>query len=134
MINFSREPYRKGLRTVAERRESTGKNSRPRRPPATTPEARERQLIALSTDLAEKQLRNGTASAQVISHYLKLGSSREKLEQELLDETIALKRATRENMASAARVEELYSTAINAMRAYAGQAPTTKDDDDDYYD
>src|SRR3954454_8239810 len=96
------------MRTVAERRDSDSKKSRPRRPPATTPEARENQLIALSTDLAERQLQNGTASAQVISHFLKLGSSREKLEQQLMDETIALKKAQRENMASAARVEELY--------------------------
>lgn len=121
---------------MVERRDSDAKKSRPRRPPATTPEARERQLISLSVDLAEEQLRRGTASAQVISHYLKLGSSREKLEQELMNETIALQRAKRENMASAARVEELYSTAISAMRAYAGQAPLPKDDygDDDDFD
>lgn len=119
---------------MVERRESASKDSRPRRPPATTPEARENQLIAKAVDLAEKQLTDGTASAQVLSHYLKMGSTREKLEQQLLDETIALKKATRENMASAARVEELYSAAIDAMRSYAGQAPLPKDDygDDDF--
>lgn len=116
---------------MAEGRESSKKNSKPRSRPATTPEARENQLIALSVDLAEKQLRNGTASAQVMTHYLKLGTSREKLEQQLLEETIALKRATRENMASAARVEELYSSAIDAMRAYSGQAPLPRDNDGD---
>ena len=125
------------MRTVAERRNSDSEKSRPRRPPATTPEARENQLISLSVDLAEKQLQAGTASAQVITHFLKLGSSREKLEQQLVEETVALKRAQRENMASAARVEELYSAAIGAMRAYSGQAPLPpKDDygDDDYFD
>jgi hypothetical protein len=116
---------------MVERRDSDGKKSGPRRRPATTPEARERQLIALSSDLAEKQLRAGTASAQVISHYLKLGSSRERLEQELMNETIALQKAKRENMASAARVEELYGAAIDAMRAYSGQAPLPKPDDGD---
>lgn len=120
---------------MAEGRESSKKNSKPRTRPATTPEARENQLISLSVDLAEKQLRQGTASAQVISHFLKLGSSREKLEQSLLEETIALKKATRENMASAERVEQLYSSAIDAMRAYSGQAPLLRDDEgDDEFD
>lgn len=108
---------------MASREISSKKNSGSRRPPATTPEAREHQLIAKAVDLAERQLVDGTASAQVISHFLKLGSSREHLEQDMLKETIALKTAQRENMASAARVEELYSAAINAMRSYAGQEP-----------
>lgn len=90
------------------------------RPPATTPEARENQLIAQAVDLAEKQIRAGTASAQVVTHYLKLGSSREKLEQERLAQEVSLMQAKREAMASAARVEELYGAAIDAMRAYAG--------------
>lgn len=116
---------------MAEGPSSSAKKSGLRRPPATTPEARENQLIALSVDLAEKQIRNGTASAQVLSHFLKLGSSREKLEQELIEEKIALDRAKRENMASAARVEQLYGAAIDAMRAYSGQAPLPRDDDGD---
>lgn len=119
---------------MASRRINDQEKSRPRRPPATTPEARENQLIALSVDLAEKQLRDGTASAQVTSHFLKLGSSREKLEQSLLEETIALKRATRENLASAARVEDLYGAAIDAMRAYTGQAPLPKTESEEDYD
>jgi hypothetical protein len=57
-----------------------------RRRPATTPEARENQLISQAVDLAEKQMLEGSASAQVISHFLKLGSSREKLEQERFDD------------------------------------------------
>jgi hypothetical protein len=91
-------------------------------------------MVALAVDLAETQLRDGTASAQVLSHYLKLGSSRENLEQSLMKENIELQKAKREAMASAERVEELYSTAINAMRAYAGQEPLQQpygDDDDD---
>lgn len=106
-----------------------------RRPPATTPEARENQLISKAVDLAEKQLSEGTASAQVISHYLKLGSSREKLEQERLAQEVSLMEAKREAMASAARVEELYGAAIDAMRAYAGHDPLSNppngDDEDD---
>lgn len=118
---------------MVERRQSDHEKFRPRRSPATTPEARENQLIAKAVDLAERQLSDGTASAQVISHYLKLGSSRERLEQELMSENVELQRAKREQMASAQRVEELYSAAIDAMRSYAGQEPLPKEgyDEDD---
>ena len=107
---------------MATRRKDT-KETHPKRRPATTPEARENQLIALAVDLTEKQLREGTASSQVISHYLKLGSSREKLEQERLKKENHLLEVKAEAMASAKRVEELYGKALNAMRAYAGQDP-----------
>lgn len=117
---------------MASKLKSDVGKSRPRRPPATTPEARENQLIAKAVDLAEKQLVDGSASAQVISHYLKLGSSREKLEQERLSEEIELQKAKREAMASAVRVEELYGAAIAAMRSYAGQEPLPTPEQDDY--
>src|SRR4051794_14773602 len=106
---------------MATERRSGPKKAGPRRPPATTPESRENQLISKAVDLAERQLEDGSASAQVISHYLKLGSSREKLEQERLAMEVSLLEAKREAMASAARVEELYGAAIAAMRTYAGQ-------------
>lgn len=105
---------------MPERRESGSKKSGPRRPPATTPDGRENQLISAAVDLAERQIQEGTASAQVISHFLKLGSSRERLEQKRLQSENALLEAKRENMASQARVEELYGAAIEAMRSYAG--------------
>ena len=88
--------------------------------PALTPEARENQLIYLATNLAEQQLRDGTASSQVITHYLKLGSSKEKLEQEILKENKKLLTAKTEALQSAKRVEELYAEAITAMRKYSG--------------
>lgn len=94
-----------------------------KRRPATTPEGRENQLIALAVDLAEKQIKEGTVSSQVLTHYLKLGSSREKLEQERLRRENHLLAAKAEAMASAKRVEELYGKALNAMRTYAGQDP-----------
>jgi hypothetical protein len=71
-----------------------------RRPPATTPEARENQLIALAVDLAEKQLSEGTASSQVISHYLKLGSTREQLEKQKLEKENELLKAKTEAIKS----------------------------------
>ena len=89
-----------------------------RRPPAFTPDAREKQLISLAIDLAEKQLAEGTASAQVITHYLKLGSMREKLEREKLMKENQLLRAKTEALDSARRVEELYSEAIKAFKSY----------------
>lgn len=89
--------------------------------PATTPEGRESQLVSYAVDLAEKQLREGTASSQVITHYLKLGSTREKLEQEKLAQENNLLRAKIESLSSAAKLEELYKTALDAMRSYSGQ-------------
>lgn len=89
--------------------------------PALTPEARENQLVSLAVDLAEKQLIEGTASSQVITHYLKLGSSKEKLEKEKLAEENKLLRAKTESLESAKKIEELYTEALNAMRRYSGE-------------
>ena len=99
--------------------------------PALTPEARENQLIYLATNLAEQQLRDGTASSQVITHYLKLGSSKEKLEQEILMENKKLLTAKTEALQSAKRVEELYAEAISAMRKYSGHG-NDDDEPEDY--
>ena len=98
-----------------------------RRAPATTPEARENQLISMAVDLAERQIMEGTASSQVITHFLKLGSMREKMEREKLAEENKLLNARTEAIQSAKKVEELYAKAIDAMRAYSGQ-----EDVDDY--
>lgn len=91
-------------------------------PPVLTPEARENQLISLAIDLAEQQLRNGTASSQVITHYLKLGSSKEKLEKEILQEQKKLVVAKTSAIESQERIDELYAGAIAAMRSYNGQS------------
>ena len=96
-------------------------NRRPRRRPATTEEGRENQMVSLAIDLVEKQLIDGTASSQVITHYLRLGSSREKLEKERLRKENELLTAKVEAIESGNRVEELYADAIKAMRGYAGQ-------------
>lgn len=88
--------------------------------PARTPEARENQMIALAVDLAEQQLRAGTASSQVITHYLKLGSTKERIEKEILEQQRDLISAKTEALKSQKRVEELYSDALNAMRRYSG--------------
>jgi hypothetical protein len=89
--------------------------------PALSPEARQNQLIALAVDLAEKQLLEGTASAQVITHYLKLGSSKEKLEKELLEQQKAFVAAKTESYQTAKHIEEPYGQALDAMRIYSGK-------------
>lgn len=88
--------------------------------PAMSDEAREMQLIAAATNLAEKQLLEGTASSQVIVHYLKLGTQRERIERELLERQKELIDAKTDAIRSAKRVEELYSDALAAMREYSG--------------
>lgn len=103
--------------------------AKPKRPPATTPQARENQMISLAFDLAERQLADGTASSQVITHYLKLATSREALEQEKLELEKTLLQARTDSIESAKKVEELYSNALNAMRAYQG-----KEDEEEFYD
>lgn len=101
-----------------------------KRRPATTPEGRENQLISLAADLAERQLVSGTASSQVITHFLKLASTREKLEQERLQRENLLLSAKVDQIASSKRIEDLYETALNAMRQYSGQQIEMLEDDD----
>lgn len=101
-----------------------------RRPAAKTPEAREQQMEVLAYDLAEKQMREGTASAQVITHFLKAASSRERLEQERLALENQLTGAKIEALQAQERVEELYKEALGAMRAYQGVENPMGDDDE----
>lgn len=97
--------------------------------PALTPEGRENQMISLAVDLAEKQLIEGTASSQVITHYLKLGSTKERLEKEKLEEENKLLKARTKALQSSDRVEELYKNAIEAMKRYSGNG---RSDENEY--
>src|SRR5215813_6207143 len=119
-----------GGRMVAQRKPKPSAKSE--RPPARTPEGRENQMIALAFDQAEKQMREGTASSQVITAFLKLGSSRERLEQEKIALENELTNAKKELMASQKNTEEMYRKALEAMRSYAGQEPL--DDEDEFDD
>ena len=94
--------------------------------PALTPEARENQLIALAVDLVEQRLLDGTASSQETTHFLKLGSTRNRLEMEKLKEENQLLKAKTESIQSQKKSEELFLEAINAFRSYSG-----KEDSDD---
>ena len=121
--------YKKGeITTMAAFRKEDDQQKR-RRAPATTPESRENQLISLAVDLAEKQLLKGTASSQVISHYLKLGSTKERLEKQMLEKQVELIQAKTEAIQSAKKVEELYKNALNAMRSYSGRESDNDEED-----
>lgn len=100
---------------------------RKKRPPATTPEARENQLISLAVDLAERQLSDGTASSQVIAHFLKMGSTKERIEKQILEKQKELIEAKTEALHSGKRVEELYKNALNAMKSYSGRGDENDD-------
>ena len=96
-----------------------------------TPEGRENQLVSLAVDLAEKQLLAGTASSQVITHYLKLGSTKDQIEKEILMEQKKLITAKTQAIQSGKNVEELYKNAITAMRSYSGNGNMNDDEYDD---
>lgn len=104
-------------------------SSKPHRP-ALSPEARENQLISLAIDLVEKRLIDGSASSQETTHFLKLASTKSRVEKEILEKQKELITAKTEALQSAKRVEELYSEAINAMRRYSGQVELSEQDDE----
>lgn len=95
--------------------------------PALTPEARENQLVLLAMDLVEKRIIEGTASSQETTHFLKIGSSKEKIEKKILEKQEALLEAKTQALQSAKNNDELYANALDAMRNYSGNG-----DSDDY--
>lgn len=109
------------LKKSSDKSEQSAPKAMRRMRPARSPEARENQLISLATDLAEKQLMEGTASSQVITHFLKLGSTKEKIEKEILEKQKELIAAKTESLQSAKRMEEMYAEAMAAIRDYRGE-------------
>ena len=105
---------------MTKKKVSVSSEPKKRMRPALTPEARENQLISLAVDLAEQQLRDGTASSQVITHYLKLGSTKERIEKEILEKQKMLIEAKTQSLQSQQRIDALYAEAIKAMRTYSG--------------
>ena len=96
--------------------------------PAIDPEARENQMISIAEDLAEQRLLDGTASNQLIVHYLKLGTTRERLEKKRIEQEIELQKAKTKALANAEEIKVLYENALKAMRNYGGYG----DPDDEY--
>ncbi len=103
-------------------RQRPPETTRIRRRPATSPESRELELSAAAYDLAEEQIRSGTASSQVITHFLRMGSTRERLEQERMYHEVQLTEVKKEQLEGQKRVEELYVNALEAMRGYSGSS------------
>lgn len=110
---------------------SSGIAKTPTRAPLT-PEARENQLISLAMDLAEQQLRDGTASSQVITEFLKRGSTKAQIEKELLEKQAELAAAKAESIKASDRLEELLDKAMKAMRRYSGHYDEEVEEDEYY--
>lgn len=106
------------METTRKRRKTSGRSI----------EFRENELISLSLDLAEKKIREETASSQLITHFLKLGSLRERKEIEKLERENELLRIKAESIERQDKIEELYSDAIKYLKEYRGES------DEDYYD
>lgn len=96
--------------------------------PGLTPEARENQLISLAIDLVEQRLLDGTASSQETTHFLKLASTKARLENQILEKQKELISAKTEALQSAKKVEELYANALKAMQNYSGQGDLDEED------
>jgi hypothetical protein len=105
------------------KRSTNSRMSSEQRPlrPALTPEARENQMISLAMDLVEQRLRDGSASSAETTHFLKLASSKERLEMEVMQKQKELLEAKKEDLDSNKRIEALYDEAMKAMRSYSGQ-------------
>lgn len=103
-----------------------------RRRAALTPEARENQLVAMAYDLAETRIREGTATAQEIVHFLKLGSTKERLEREKLERENSLLQVKTDSISATRRDDSFYEKVLDAFRSYSGASPV--DDDDDEYE
>lgn len=105
---------------MAKASTSATNSAKKARRPALSPEARENQMIALAIDLAEQQLIDGTASSQVITHFLKLGTTKAELEKEKLRIENKKTEAQIKSLQNADEMKEVYEKALKAMRNYQG--------------
>lgn len=97
-------------------------------PPARTPEEHETRMIGIANEVAEEQLRNRTASSQVICHFLKMGSAKERYEREILKKEAELLTVKTEAIKSQKKVEDLYNSALKAFRSYNGENVEEEDE------
>lgn len=116
---------------MAKVKTATSTNTKKMRP-ALTPEARQDQMICLAEDLAERQLREGTASSQLITHYLKLGTAQARLELKKLEAEIELQKAKTKAYDNAEETKVLIEAALKAMKTYSGNGGS--DEDEEFYD
>lgn len=104
------------------RRKKLNGSSSPQFSPASNPEERENQMISLAVNLAEQQLREGTASSQVLVHYLKLASTRNKLEEEKIKYETAMLKAKKDALNKSGQLQDLMENALEAFRSYSGNS------------
>lgn len=83
-------------------------------------EERERELAYLATCLAEQQLRDGSAKAQVITHYLKLASPRENIERRMMEAKIQLLEGQLQACQRDTTTQQLLEEAIESLKMYRG--------------
>lgn len=107
---------------------TTSSDSKKRRRPALSPEAEEDEMIALAVARAKEQLIDGTASSQIIVHYLKMASTEERIKREILEKQKDLIEAKTTNLQNTSRSAEIAQKALDAFRHYSGHG----DDDDEY--
>lgn len=114
-------------------RDKSSRSSSSSRPPATSPLARQNQLVSKAYKLIEERMDSGTASSQETTLFAKMGTEREALELEQLRRRNALLEAQVEQLASAVRLEELLGRALEAFKSYTGEplAQPRFDDDDE---
>lgn len=105
-----------------------------KRPPARTPEEEENYMISIAVKAAEKQILDGRASSQVLTHYLKLATMKERLEKEKLEAEVELLKAKKESLESTRQLEILYADAIKAVALYTGHSEDDEEEDEEYYD
>lgn len=118
----------------AQRSKKTSQEyERPSITPAMTLEDQEDQLVSLAVDLAVQRLRDGTASNQLISEIIKMGTVKEKLSREKLQRENEMLRAKTEAIEASKNSAELYAKAIKAMSIYSGH-PEYGDEEDDFED
>lgn len=99
--------------------------------PALTPEANEQLMVSLAMDCAMQQLRDGTASSQVITHFLKIGSTMGKEELARLKSENELLKAKTDSIKSADDKNKMYAEAIRAMKVYSGSGESIEDEEDE---
>ena len=118
----------KGGVIVAKKKVTTSSETIQRTNPAHTEECQEKRMIAAATNLAYEQIMNGTASSQVITHYLKLGTEKYRCEMEKLKAENEMLKAKTEAIQSVQRIEELYKDAMDAMSLYSGEVVEKKNE------
>lgn len=111
---------------MANYKKSTAKD---KLPPAKTPEARESQILAKAWDLIEERILDGTASNALLVQCLRMGSTKERYEKDLITTRIENLQAKTQAIEAEKRVDELYAKALDAMRIYSGQRPFDEDEE-----